>query len=59
MRRVVVTGLGVISSIGNNLNDFWDSLENGISGIDWIKAFDTEKFRAKVAGEIKGFDPVK
>ncbi|OAA29441.1 3-oxoacyl-ACP synthase [Kosmotoga arenicorallina S304] len=59
MRRVVVTGLGVISSIGNNLNDFWNALERGSSGIDWIKAFNTEKFRAKVAGEVKNFDPTQ
>ncbi|AKI97800.1 beta-ketoacyl-ACP synthase II [Kosmotoga pacifica] len=59
MRRVVVTGLGVVSPIGNSVKDFWNSLEKGISGIDWIKAFDTERYRAKVAGEVKGFDPTQ
>lgn len=59
MRRVVVTGLGVVSSIGNDLETFWSSLENGISGIDWVKAFDASNFYSKVAGEVTDFDPLK
>jgi 3-oxoacyl-[acyl-carrier-protein] synthase II len=57
MNRVVVTGLGIISSIGNTIDDFWNSLQKGVSGIDWIQAFDTTDFKAKVAGESKDFNP--
>ena len=42
--RVVVTGMGVISPIGNNLNDFWNNLRIGFNGIDQITLFDTDKF---------------
>ncbi|MCP4177403.1 MAG: beta-ketoacyl-ACP synthase II [bacterium] len=55
-RRVVITGMGVISSVGNNVNDFWDSLINGRSGIDTVTQFDVEPFKTKVAGEVKNFD---
>ncbi len=55
MNRVVVTGMGIISSIGNTLEDFWNSLQRGVSGIDWIQAFDTTDFKAKIAGESKDF----
>jgi len=47
MKRVVITGLGVISPIGNNLSEFWNSLKNGKSGIDWIEGFDTSQFQVK------------
>lgn len=57
MRRVVVTGLGVISPVGNNVNDFWDSLQNGKSGICEITKFDTEEHKVKIAAEVKDFDP--
>jgi 3-oxoacyl-[acyl-carrier-protein] synthase II len=57
MNRVVVTGLGIISSIGNTIDNFWNSLQKGVSGIDWIQAFDTTDFKAKVAGESKDFNP--
>lgn len=59
MKRVVVTGLGVVSSIGNDLKTFWDSLENGVSGIGWVKSFDASEYYSKVAGEVKDFDPLK
>lgn len=56
-RRVVVTGLGVISSVGNDVKTFWDNLVGGVSGIDRIKSFPTDDLSACVAGEIKDFDP--
>ena len=49
--RVVITGMGVISPIGNNLNDFWNNLKKGFNGIDQISLFDTDKFDVKIAGE--------
>ncbi|HPB64800.1 MAG TPA: beta-ketoacyl synthase N-terminal-like domain-containing protein, partial [Mesotoga sp.] len=59
MKRVVITGLGVISPIGNNLSEFWNSLKNGKSGIDWIEGFDTSQFQVKIAGQVKNFDPLR
>lgn len=56
-RRVVVTGMGAITPIGNNVEDFWSSLKEGKNGIDFIKAFDTEDFKAKLAAEVKDFNP--
>ena len=47
MRRVVVTGLGAITPLGKNVQDFWEALVNGVSGSDWITNFDTEKFKNK------------
>lgn len=58
-RRVVVTGLGVISSIGLDKDTFWDSLKQGRSGISRITAFDPSAFTTQFAGEIKDFDPAK
>ncbi len=55
-RRVVVTGMGAITPIGNDVPAFWDSLINGRSGITRITLFDPVKTASKVAGEIKGFD---
>jgi 3-oxoacyl-[acyl-carrier-protein] synthase II len=55
-RRVVITGIGVVSPVGNNLASFWDSLKAGRSGIGRIDAFDTEKFDCKIAGEVRGYD---
>ena len=55
--RVVVTGMGAITPIGNNVNDFFNHVKEGKSGIDFIKAFDTEDFSVKVAAEVKNFDP--
>lgn len=54
-RRVVVTGLGVISPIGNNVSDFWSSLKAGKSGVDTIKSFDASEYRTQIAGEVKDF----
>ena len=56
-RRVVVTGLGVITPIGIGKEDFFHSLKNGISGVDYITRFDTELFDTKIAAEVKDFDP--
>ncbi|MDD3627885.1 MAG: beta-ketoacyl-ACP synthase II [bacterium] len=57
--RVVVTGLGVVASTGNNLTDFWNSLKNGVSGITKVTKFDPENFKVKIGGEVKGFEPDK
>ncbi|MBN2119925.1 MAG: beta-ketoacyl-[acyl-carrier-protein] synthase family protein [Candidatus Omnitrophica bacterium] len=56
-RRIVVTGLGVISSIGTGKDGFWKALTAGKSGVSKITSFDTEGFRCKYGGEIKDFDP--
>lgn len=57
MKRVVVTGLGALTPIGKNLQEYWDALVNGVSGSDWITRFDTEKFKTKFACEIKNYQP--
>ena len=56
-RRVVVTGMGAITPVGNNVKDTWESLKSGKNGIGPITLFDTEKFKAKLGAEVKGFDP--
>lgn len=56
-RRVVVTGLGAVSPIGNNVRDTWVALTSGKSGIAKITRFDASKFSSQIAGEVKGFDP--
>ena len=53
MRRVVITGLGALTPIGNNVSDFWNALQNGQSGAGMITKFDTEKFKAKFAGTVQ------
>ena len=58
-RRIVVTGIGALTPIGNNLQTYWDSLVNGVSGADMITQFDASKFKTRFACEIKGFDPVE
>jgi 3-oxoacyl-[acyl-carrier-protein] synthase II len=55
-RRVVVTGLGVISPVGNDKDTAWTNLVNGVSGLKPITYFDTEPYEAKIAGEVHGFD---
>ncbi len=57
LKRVVVTGLGAITPLGNTVQDYWDSLAKGVSGAAPITRFDTEKFKTKFACEVKGFDP--
>jgi 3-oxoacyl-[acyl-carrier-protein] synthase II len=56
MRRVVITGLGALTPIGNNLHAYWDGLTNGISGAGLITRFDSEKFKTKFACEVKGYN---
>lgn len=59
MRRVVVTGLGALTPLGNNLHEYWENLKNGVSGSVLITRFDTEKFKTKFACELKGYDSAK
>lgn len=59
MRRVVVTGLGAVTPIGNDVETTWNNMINGVCGIDFIKSFDTADCKAKVAGEVKDFDALK
>jgi 3-oxoacyl-[acyl-carrier-protein] synthase II len=54
--RVVVTGIGAVSPVGNNIDDMWASLIAGKSGVDYITSFDTTDFETKIAGEVKDFD---
>ena len=56
-RRVVITGLGTITPLGNELETFWSNLKNGVSGIRRIEAFDTSGYDCQIAGEVRGFDP--
>ena len=56
-KRVVVTGMGVISSLGLNINDFWNAIKEGRSGISLVERFDTSDLPTKVAAEIKNFEP--
>ena len=57
MRRVVVTGLGAITPIGNDAVTFWNAIKNGECGIDKITSFDASEFRTQIAGEVKNFNP--
>jgi 3-oxoacyl-[acyl-carrier-protein] synthase II len=59
MSRVVVTGMGLITSLGNDLASTWDALCQGKSGMSEITGYDTSKFRVHFAGEIKNFDPAQ
>ncbi|MGC9344940.1 MAG: beta-ketoacyl-ACP synthase II, partial [Bacteroidales bacterium] len=59
LKRVVVTGLGAITPVGNNVQDFWNNLIQGVSGANMITRFDTEKFKTKFACEVKNFDPAE
>ncbi|MEK6727732.1 MAG: beta-ketoacyl-ACP synthase II [Candidatus Omnitrophota bacterium] len=55
--RVVVTGLGVVSAVGNDIPTFWQSLKEGKSGVGPLMTFDASKFDSRIAGEVKGFNP--
>ena len=57
-KRVVVTGLGTVNPLGHGVEDTWKALNAGKCGIDTIKAFDTEEYACKIAGEVRDFDPV-
>ena len=56
-RRVVVTGLGAVTPVGNTVEETWNSLVNGIHGIGLITQFDTTEMKAKLGAEVKNFDP--
>lgn len=56
--RVVVTGMGAITPIGNNVKDYWQGLVQGVSGADCIKHFDASKFKTRFGCEVKNFDPL-
>ena len=56
-RRVVITGLGAITPLGNDVETFWQNLKKGVSGIHTIEAFDTSAYDCKIGGEVRGFDP--
>jgi 3-oxoacyl-[acyl-carrier-protein] synthase II len=59
LKRVVVTGIGTLTPLGNNLNDYWNGLISGVSGADMITLFDATKFKTRFACEVKGFDPTQ
>ncbi|MBA3711527.1 MAG: beta-ketoacyl-ACP synthase II [Pyrinomonadaceae bacterium] len=57
-RRVVVTGLGLVTPVGNTVEDSWSAIMSGRSGVGYIQKFDTEKFSVRIAAEVKDFDPL-
>ena len=57
LKRVVVTGLGALTPIGNTVNQYWNGLISGVSGAAPITYFDSSEFKTKFACELKGFDP--
>jgi 3-oxoacyl-[acyl-carrier-protein] synthase II len=57
LKRVVVTGIGALTPLGNTVPAYWEGLVNGVSGADFIKQFDVTKFKTKFACELKGFNP--
>ena len=57
LKRVVVTGLGAVTPLGNTVNEYWEALKNGVSGSNLITHFDAEKFKTRFACEVKNFDP--
>jgi 3-oxoacyl-[acyl-carrier-protein] synthase II len=59
LKRVVVTGMGALTPLGNSIDEYWNGLINGVSGADIITQFDAGKFRTKFACEVKNFDPVQ
>ncbi|MDE6182351.1 MAG: beta-ketoacyl-[acyl-carrier-protein] synthase II, partial [Eubacteriales bacterium] len=56
-RRVVVTGMGLVTPVGNNVNEFWENIKNGKHGIAPITHFDTSDSKIKIAAELKNFEP--
>ncbi len=58
LKRVVVTGIGALTPLGNNLNEFWTGLVNGVSGANLITLFDASRFKTRFACELKNFDPL-
>lgn len=57
LKRIVVTGMGALTPLGNTVSEFWDNLRNGVSGADFITQFDASKFKTRFACEIKDFEP--
>jgi 3-oxoacyl-[acyl-carrier-protein] synthase II len=58
-KRVVVTGLGVITAVGTGVDRFWENIVNGVSGIDLVTLLDTSNLEVKIGAEVKGFDPTE
>ncbi len=58
LKRVVVTGIGALTPIGNNLQDYWNNLLGGVSGAEPITLFDAAKFKTRFACELKNYDPL-
>lgn len=58
LKRVVVTGMGALTPLGNSITEYWNNLRNGVSGCDFITHFNASKFKTRFACEIKNFDPV-
>ncbi len=58
-RRVVITGLGALTPVGKNVETFWTSLKNGVSGVRPIESFDTSSFACTIGGEVRDFDPTR
>src|SRR6266700_954239 len=56
-RRVVITGLGSVTPLGNDVETFWSNLKNGVSGIRAIDAFDTSAYDCRIGGQVRGYDP--
>ncbi|HVE61597.1 MAG TPA: beta-ketoacyl synthase N-terminal-like domain-containing protein, partial [Chitinophagaceae bacterium] len=56
-KRIVVTGMGCLTPLGNSITEYWNNLRNGVSGCDFITLFDASKFKTRFACEIKNFDP--
>ena len=59
LNRVVITGMGVITPVGNSVEEFWNNLKDGVSGIDRVSRFDATQFSTQIVGEVKGFDASK
>ena len=59
MRRVVVTGMGAVTPVGNHLEEYWDSLTKGVCGVDFITRFDASDKKVQIAAEVKNFDPLE
>jgi 3-oxoacyl-[acyl-carrier-protein] synthase II len=58
-RRVVVTGMGIISPVGNDIDSAWDRVLKGVSGIGPVTHFDTTAYATRIAGQVSGFDPAQ
>ena len=57
MRRIVITGMGIISPVGNSVPVFWNNLKAGVCGVEPIRSFDTSDLSVKVAAQVKDFNP--